>query len=228
MKMNAQYIDGIKTGTDVFGVVNVRHIIYNFPWSTGIWKLIFVAKGWKIQALRKIHSHLLLFSNFRKGRSCSHTARQISLAHAVRSWAFSADLAKEIEQNGRTPLLGNIKNEGNLQSSIHLIKWCYHHAQNNYDIGLWKHSVKVKSNKSFNVFLFFFLQIPQQFQGLRFAETVLKLLLFECAFLTVFVTIENVARSSFVHNVSKREFCIKSKDLDMLSKVGLRLSGSFY
>lgn len=31
MKMNAQYIDGIKTGTDVFGVVNVRHIIYNFP-----------------------------------------------------------------------------------------------------------------------------------------------------------------------------------------------------
>lgn len=73
----------------------------------------------------------------------------------------------------------------------------------------------------------FFLQIPQQFQGLRFAKTVLKLLLFECAFLTVFVTIENVARSSFVHNVSKREFCIKSKDLDMLSKVGLRLSGSF-
>ena len=31
MKMNAQYIYGIKTGTDVFGVVNVRHIIYNFP-----------------------------------------------------------------------------------------------------------------------------------------------------------------------------------------------------
>lgn len=31
MKINAQYIDGIKTGTDVFGVVNVRHIIYNFP-----------------------------------------------------------------------------------------------------------------------------------------------------------------------------------------------------
>ena len=29
--MNAQYIDGIKTGTDVFGVVNVRNIIYNFP-----------------------------------------------------------------------------------------------------------------------------------------------------------------------------------------------------
>ena len=73
----------------------------------------------------------------------------------------------------------------------------------------------------------FFLQIPQQFQGLRFAETVLKLLLFQCAFLTVFVTIENAARSSFVHNVSKREFCIKLKDLDMLSKVGLRLSGSF-
>lgn len=61
-----------------------------------------------------------------------------------------------------------------------------------------------------------------------FYKSVLKLLLFECAFLTVFVMIENVARSSFVHNVSKREFCIKSKDLDMLSKVGLRLSGSFY
>ena len=29
--MNAQYIDGIKTGTDVFGEVNVRHILYDFP-----------------------------------------------------------------------------------------------------------------------------------------------------------------------------------------------------
>lgn len=68
----------------------------------------------------------------------------------------------------------------------------------------------------FLTFSFFFFTYPSVISGSEVCGDCIKTM------------IENVARSSFVHNVSKREFCIKSKDLDMLSKVGLRLSGSFY